>query len=127
MSEAFPFFVTGIEEVGGGVGGVVSAVGANIEGFGWDREPCEISDHYRQSCQPGVFPTGQAGESIIKGAQDTFLSYEALPASGQADHDDADSCMVDCDAFPIGFLISDHCGENVGAVAVIDVPGFGLL
>lgn len=50
MSEAFPFFVTGIEEIGGGVGGVVSAIGANIEGFGWDGEPCEISDHCRQSC-----------------------------------------------------------------------------
>lgn len=36
MSEAFPFFVTGIEEIGGGVGGVVAAVGAHIEGFGWD-------------------------------------------------------------------------------------------
>lgn len=73
--------------------------------------------------QPSVFLAGQgAGKSRF-----TFLRYEAFPTSGQADHDDAYSGMIDGDAFAIGFLISDHCGVNVGIAAVMDVREIRVL
>lgn len=70
--------------------------------------------------------TYNAGQGAGK-SRFTFLSYEAFPTSGQADHDDAYSCMIDGDAFPIGFLISDHCGVNIGVAAVMDVREIRVL
>lgn len=76
-----------------------------------------------ESYQPSVYHAGPgAGESRF-----TFLGYEAFPTSGQADHDDAYPCMIDGDAFPIGFLISDHCGVDVGVAAVMDVREIRVL
>lgn len=43
-TETFALGVTGVEKRGRGMGGVRTTVGSNIEGFGIDREPSQVTD-----------------------------------------------------------------------------------
>lgn len=79
VSTTFTFLITSIEEIGGGVRCVISAIRANVEGFGWDREPCQISDHCRSCC---VSQRSVSWGIAAEGIGDTFLGYEALPPCG---------------------------------------------
>lgn len=57
----------------------------------------------------------------------TFLRYETLSTSGQADHDDAYSRILNLNPFPICFLIGDHRGVTVRLLAVIEELDVGLV
>ena len=45
MAHSFAFRVAFAEEIGGGLWGIISAVGTNIEAFGRYGEPSQIADH----------------------------------------------------------------------------------
>lgn len=54
-------------------------------------------------------------------SRNTFLGYQTLAPGGQTDHDNTYSGVIDLHAFPIGFLIGDHCGGRVGRVGFLAV------
>lgn len=44
MAETLSLLVACVEKIGGRIGCIVAAVGANIERSGWNGEPCEVAN-----------------------------------------------------------------------------------
>ena len=57
MTQALSFRITCVEEIRGGLWGIRSTVGTNVERFGGDGEPAQITNDWRRTMVSFVYYT----------------------------------------------------------------------